>query len=204
VTLEKEAGMNRPGVPTARGTPTIRLTKIEVARRQFHAAIEMWFADGDPVAIHTLTSAAHEIVAALCRKKGIPDHLFDSDLVRPELRGKWNAAMRAPQNFFKHADKDPNDEIDFAPSANDLRLMFVLTGFQALGERIDDWRERVYWTRMNIEQPGLMKEDIFAGKISAADVANIRRLSRPRFFEAMRLHFDREAAGKAGGRIPTF
>jgi hypothetical protein len=37
---------------------TIRIGKLDAARRQLQAAIMLWFTEGDPVAIHTIASAA--------------------------------------------------------------------------------------------------------------------------------------------------
>jgi hypothetical protein len=40
----------------------ITISKFDAARRQLNTAITLWFADGDPVAIHTLAYAAYEII----------------------------------------------------------------------------------------------------------------------------------------------
>jgi len=44
------------------------MTKLEAAQRQLTTAIRMFFADGDPVAVHTLACAAREIYEKHCRK----------------------------------------------------------------------------------------------------------------------------------------
>ena len=36
--------------------PAVRVSKLNAARRQLDCAIEMWFADKDEVAIHTLAA----------------------------------------------------------------------------------------------------------------------------------------------------
>src|SRR5438045_2665233 len=94
------------------GTPEpIRISKLDAARRQLQTAISLWFNDGDPVAIHTLAAAAYEIIHAVSatRDPNRRDLLFDSLVVKDEYRREANAWFRGPANFFKHADRDPND-----------------------------------------------------------------------------------------------
>jgi len=49
---------------------TIRLTKIDAARRQISAGIRMLFVGKDPVAIHTLAMAAFRTVRDLTARQG--------------------------------------------------------------------------------------------------------------------------------------
>lgn len=48
----------------------IQISKLEAAKRQRDTAIKMWFADGDPVSIHTLAAAAHQIINDVNEKIG--------------------------------------------------------------------------------------------------------------------------------------
>jgi hypothetical protein len=43
----------------------IKITKMDAAKRQVRTAIKLWFMEEDPVSIHTLVSAAHEIIHTL-------------------------------------------------------------------------------------------------------------------------------------------
>jgi len=38
-------------------------------------------------------------------------------------RAAWIKALNASRNFFKHADKDPNDSLDFDAKENELLLL---------------------------------------------------------------------------------
>lgn len=40
----------------------IQVTKLDAVRRQLETAVILWFHDGDPVSIHTLTGAAYQII----------------------------------------------------------------------------------------------------------------------------------------------
>ena len=48
----------------------IHVTKLVVAQRQLRAAIRMFFAGEDELAIHTVASAAYQIIADLKKKRG--------------------------------------------------------------------------------------------------------------------------------------
>ncbi len=106
--------------------PSLALDKLEVARRQLETAVEMYFAGGDPVSIHTLTMAAYEILDNYAKAKQLPrmnmvvhlEKMFPAEAV-PRLR----RLMRKPQNFFKHANEDPGDTIDFNPDQTMFPLL---------------------------------------------------------------------------------
>ena len=48
----------------------VRLSKIEVARRQIESAIWLWFVDDDIVSVHTLAAAAHRTLVELANLWG--------------------------------------------------------------------------------------------------------------------------------------
>jgi len=87
-------------------TPVIKVTKLDAARRQLRTAIELWFAGGDPVSIHALAYAAHEIIHRLFRQKGLSDLFFDSSLIKPEYSKEFSLVIKDSANFFKHAKRD--------------------------------------------------------------------------------------------------
>jgi hypothetical protein len=116
----------------------IRLTKSEAARRQLRMAIKLWFMEEDPVSIHTLAQAAHEIIHTLFKRKGLEDLLFDSDLIKDEYRKDWSRRLKADANFFKHADKDPDTEREFDPRVNQYLLLFSIAGISRMKERLED------------------------------------------------------------------
>ncbi len=53
--------------------PTIRVSKLNAARRQLNCALELWFSDKDEVSVHTLAAAAHQIIYDISKKKGVQD-----------------------------------------------------------------------------------------------------------------------------------
>lgn len=48
----------------------IHITKMAAARRQLHAAIRMFFAGEDELAVHTVASAAYRLITDLGRRRG--------------------------------------------------------------------------------------------------------------------------------------
>ena len=102
----------------------IRLSKIDAARRQLRVGIRLFFDGGDPVAIHTLIGAASMVISDLAEHQNPIDSWDRVAQKANELKpGEYFHIMRAPQNFIKHAKKDPDAELDFNP-AETLDLAF--------------------------------------------------------------------------------
>jgi hypothetical protein len=113
----------------------IRISKIEAASRQLDCAIELWFADKDQVSIHTLAAAAYQIVHDIKTERGLPrDLLYDSDVIEDQYRKRWINVLKKSQNFFKHANNDPEDFLEFRPKTNLGFMMFAAAGLRLLGE----------------------------------------------------------------------
>jgi len=111
----------RPTVPDA-----LRLTKKEVVRRELATAIRLYVTNGDPVAIHVLTSAAAEILNVVGKTRAVETwKVAFLDRIVDEHRGEVEAALREPYNFMKHASSDADAEFDgFNPAINGV-LLFV-------------------------------------------------------------------------------
>lgn len=73
---------------------TIKVSKLDVARKQLEQAILLFFNDGDPIAIHTLVAAAYNIVHALTKKSKTDSMIIKMKLVnevqQSELKQIWN------------------------------------------------------------------------------------------------------------------
>jgi hypothetical protein len=93
----------------------LRLSKLEASRRQLETAIVLFFKGGDPVSIHTLATAAAEVIRDLNTACGGKPMAFDlpSNLVKPAYRSSLLRKLREAQNFFKHADQDPEAILEF-------------------------------------------------------------------------------------------
>lgn len=103
----------------------MELTKTEVATRQLDAAIKIFFDAGDMVSTHTLAAASATVFADILKNRGVRswrDRMIEGE---PELSEKEVInILRSAQNFFKHADNDPDGLIDFIDTENDA-VIFV-------------------------------------------------------------------------------
>lgn len=164
-------------------TETIRVTKLDAARRQLLTAIELWFQDGDPIAIHTLAYAAHEIVHRLFRLKGLHDLLFDSSVVKEGQRVEWGKLLKQGANFLKHAkiENDPDVFIDFPPFANDMFIIMSLEGLRRMGLELKPTELAfLVWQSLHTTYlaPGLIKKSI-----PIHTLQQLRALSRREFLK---------------------
>jgi hypothetical protein len=116
--------------------PKVTVTKPGAAGRQLCAAIRLFLGDGDPVAIHTLASAAAQITADLMKAKGMMSIVRSAALVREDRRKEVLRTMAAPENFFKHADRDPDEAIEFNPETTEFFIFAALAELQAMTGRL--------------------------------------------------------------------
>lgn len=161
----------------------IRVTKLDAARRQLRTAISLWFTEGDPVAIHTLVYAAHEIIHRLFRLRGHRDLMFDSAVVKDEYRGEFARYLKEDANFFKHAKTDATAERTFNPLANDLFLLVSLVGLHRMGEPLGD-EEGAYWLWLSIHHSKWFHQDLIKNAFPDDRLDQLRQIKRRDFFEA--------------------
>ena len=132
--------------------PTIRVSKLNAARRQLDCAIELWFADKDQVSVHTLAAAAHQIIHDINQKKDGGKLFFDSAIIKDEHRSEFITIIKNAMNFFKHADKDAEEILEFAPLSSIMFMTFSIVGLEMLGETSNDI-EYVFFYWLAIHHP---------------------------------------------------
>lgn len=115
---------------------TVTLTKREAARRQIKTAIELFFADGDPVSVYSLTANGWEIVDLLCTRAGIDSVSNQTrEHAGPEKDLKRDYINSPYRNFFKHADRDPDGVLEgFNDKLNDAILFLAVEDYIRLFE----------------------------------------------------------------------
>ena len=116
------------------------ITKLEAARRQLDAAIRLYFADDDPIAVHTLVGAAHILITDLSKAAKL-ESILDRYIV-PAYRWEFEGAIRSVQNFFKHSERDgPDATLEFDPHFTELMLLIDIEMFKELtGSATDPMR----------------------------------------------------------------
>ena len=113
---------------------TIMVSKLDAARRQLDAAVRLYFAEGDPVAIHTLAAAAHEVLADISVRRNVTVPFIHKllSLIRPEKQAEARAKFNRARNFFKHAKNDPEESIEFDPAHSEFLLFDACTQYREL------------------------------------------------------------------------
>jgi hypothetical protein len=114
----------------------IKISKLEAAQLQLETAVRLYFQDGDPVSIHTLTCAAYNVIRDVNTKRRGP-RMFARDMfiesVKPRYQTKVRKQISAAENFFKHGQLG-RETIDFNPEQSDWLIFeaasyyFKLTG----------------------------------------------------------------------------
>ena len=122
-----------------------RINKLDAACRELNTAISLWFNDGDTVSIHTLACSAHQIVHDINQQRGDRDLIYESLIydslkIKDEYRREANRFLKHPYHFFKHADNDTFDTIEFKPILTELFIMFTSIGLEILGRKPDPIR----------------------------------------------------------------
>lgn len=115
------------------------ISKIEAAKVQLASAIWLYFEDRDAVSVHTLATAAGEIIDRICASRGLVSMRSGLlDKIIPARRKEVGDAMNKARNFFKHASSAIPDETlrDFSDDLNLFAIIFVADGLRLLGEEI--------------------------------------------------------------------
>ncbi|MGZ5201061.1 MAG: hypothetical protein ACXWC4_14935 [Telluria sp.] len=168
----------------------ISVSKIDAARRQLQTAIDLWISDCDPVSVHTLAYAAHQIVHDLNRANKGPHLLLDAPFVREEMRREVIEVIKRDANFFKHADNrggrrpEPRS-IDFSPDVNELFFGITITGLQYMGLPLT-CRENSMMLWLGINRPDLFVDGwsgVLRTHFPDSSVEILRKMGKPEFFE---------------------
>jgi hypothetical protein len=169
------------------GQRTIHITKLDAARHQLATAVDLWFHDADPISIHTLAFAAYEIVHVLSKKQKRPHGLlFDSDLIKDEFRKEWNALLKKAPNFFKHANNDANESLDFKPAISELFMVFAIRGLGFCGEIPTD-TEAAFMLWMGFQRSRFFSEkgrQLYTDRLSVEQLDEIRNMPKSMFLDA--------------------
>ncbi len=110
-------------------------TKFEVAESQLITAIKLYFNDDDPVSIHTLIRASHEILDGLCNFKKIERsvlHKGVESFINPEFKKLVFKKTSEAKNFFKHTKKDPEDVINWNPELSEYFIWDAISLYERL------------------------------------------------------------------------
>lgn len=125
---------------------SVKITKLDAAKRQLETAIRLYFNYADPVSIHTLTGAAHAILFDLNKEFGGKAMLISDYMVKDKYKKEVMGILSKAKNHFKHANRDPNASINFNPDINDKYIYDACTKYEDLtGEKIPYFHIFISW-----------------------------------------------------------
>lgn len=166
------------------------INKLDAARRQLETAALLYFNDRDIISVHTLAAAAYEIVETIAQKRGSSTLVQRSllNFLPDDLVKDVRKAMRTPQNFLKHADKDPEAQLEFEPNFTELILLDAMATYaQITGDIPSIFNAFSTWL-------GLQKPDMFGGTPEAKE---IMREAQRHFGSMTRLEFLKKSLSTA-------
>jgi hypothetical protein len=142
-----------PG-PSMCGTKKLtNINRLDAAKRQLATAIKLYLSDDDPVSVHTLASAAAELLDRIAGPASIRnDLLARADAVgrRREISDKLNRA----KTFFKHGATDPDETLaEFSDDQNLYLIVQACYALQIIGESIPE--AQIFTTWLSVIEPEL-------------------------------------------------
>lgn len=141
----------------------IKVSKQEAAKRQINTAIKCFFNDEDILSIHTLACAGLGIIEDLARKKHQPTSFSAIiDLVIPERRREIENLFKKPQNFLKHADRDPDDILEYNPDLIDVYILLSCLSYQELTHEFSP-EMKIYMLWFSFVYPNIISYDKIPG-----------------------------------------
>jgi hypothetical protein len=156
---------------------TFKIGKLDAARRQLDTALLLYFNHVDPVSIHTLGAAADGILRDLSTTPTLTQRGLEE--LPPELRTAIEKALKVPQNFLKHADRDPEEILDFAPGITELMLLDASAKYWELsGEKTpmtkayEVWfslQHPEYWAHTSVAE-GVLEASKMFGSLNRIEV----------------------------------
>lgn len=167
---------------------TIMITKTDAAERQLNTAIRLFFENRDHLSSYALAVASREVTDAVIQSRY--SELYQRELARVgdplEVRLSYRQEMkirikdefykdflaldRKWQNFLKHADRDPDAEIE--PVKTELLAMAIIWAIKNYTLITQHWTAEMstFFAWFVIAEPQLIKsepEDVMANKVIA-------------------------------------
>lgn len=164
----------------------LKITKLDAARRQLQTAVELWFSDADPVSIHTLVYAAHEIIYRTYRDRGYKNLSFDTSVIKEEYRSAFNLSLKKAANFFKHSDRGKGATLEFDAKINDNFLLVSICALPMMNETLSQTEAAfLFWSQ--VHNPSLFNGGVFERfkhLFPVDEIDQVRSASKLEFFHA--------------------
>lgn len=156
----------------------MHISKLDAAKRQLDTALNLYFKNGDPISIHTLTAASHQILMDLGAKSVIKD----TALIRKGMEKEYLAIVNRAENFFKHAQRDQKELLEFNSKETDFLLFDAVEMYmQIANEQPNDMAILRIWFK--IQNPSIISDEI-QKTLRDKDVnySNYAKMTRSEFY----------------------
>jgi len=165
----------------------IKVTKLDAARSQLRTAIELWFSEEDPISIHTLAFASHEIIHRLYRNAGNRDLMYDSSLIKEEFRADYARMLKGTAAFLKHASNEdnPNSTTELNTSINHTFLTMSVVALLRMKIEMHETELALNFWNI-IHHPHWFAEYIQQGRIKADGLTDLKTIERRNFLQSFR------------------
>lgn len=165
-------------------TAKLLISKFDAAKRQLECAVRLFFFEGDPVAIHTLVAAGYNVLRdankaiggdPLLIKEGFKEYVYPDKI--KYIIHKMNEA----ENFFKHADNDPNSILEFAPEQTEFLMWEACLKYRELSsERTPIFELFISW--FYIQRPNLFQLSEESSALLMSVSEDYKKYNRQKFF----------------------
>lgn len=91
------------------------VSKVDVVSRQVREAIRLFFEQRDRIVVHTIIASAHQILFDLGKRSAVGSLIKNTPALNEKEVQSFLSRINYPFNFFKHADRDPDRNIDVGP-----------------------------------------------------------------------------------------
>jgi hypothetical protein len=108
----------------------IKVTRRDMVRAEIDSAIDLLLAL-DFVSAHVLAFSAKAVLRGVAKARGIEtiDEVFE-DYIKPEHLKDWREAITESYNVFKHANNDPDRELDkFRPETTVIAIFTACVNY---------------------------------------------------------------------------
>jgi hypothetical protein len=136
---------------------------LDAVRGQIESSIRTYFLWDDLVSALTLAGAAERVLSDRQRDDGLfgVDSFSITSMINLYIKEEYHREavthFRRDYDFFRHADRKPQDHYAFTEEWVDFLLLITIGAFQFLGhETTQDMRTFVYWFSM--KYPRWLKE----------------------------------------------
>ena len=146
------------------GWPTIKISKLEMARQQLNAAIRGYFSDTEPVPTLTLAGAAYEIVRDVAGEEHKGTVLDNAE----EIGEGFYPAFRYPYQSLKHANRTPDEILDFPTELAELYIYEAVDKYYFLvGKYSPEMVIFLFWYNVILNRDDLFPEEPLRSRANA-------------------------------------